>query len=99
MTPFIKSCHHNTKDGVTVSELGERCPHKEIRNAVQALEWFCGRYKLDHRPEHSTETSVVYLATEFIADDPTGQRVAIKFMSDKAQYEKEMSLREGLDPR
>lgn len=87
------------QDGVSVAELGERCSNKQIRNAVQALGWFCGRYRLDRRPEHSTETSMVYFATEFMSDNLTGQRVAIKFMSDKTQYESELKARKGLDTR
>ena len=82
-----------------MADLGECCANKKIRDAVIALEWFCGRYRLDQRPEHSTETSVVYLATEFMSDNPSGQRVAIKFMSDKAQYESEIEARKGLDSR
>ena len=85
--------------GVSVAELGERCANKQIRNVVQALGWFCRRYRLDRRPEHSTETSVVYLATEFMPDNRNGKRVAIKFMSDKTQYDSEIALREGLDTR
>ena len=82
-----------------MSELGERCPHKQTRNAVKALSWFCGCYKLDPRPEHSTATSVVYLATEFMSNNPSGRRVAIKFMSEEAQYESEIEARKGLDTR
>ena len=87
------------QDGISVADLGERCSLKKIRGVIKALGWFCGRYKLDRRPEHSTETSVVYLATKFMADNPRGQRVAIKFMSDKDQYERETQVRKSLDPR
>ena len=79
-----------------MAELGERCPNKQIRNAVKAMGWFCRRYRLDRRPEHSTETCVVYLATE---NNPAGRRVAIKFMSDRAQYENEIEVRNGIDTR
>ena len=84
------------QNGISVANLGERCPNKQIRNAIAALGWFCGRYRLERRPEHSTETSVVYLATALMPDNPSGQRVAIKFMCDKAQYEKEIENREGI---
>ena len=60
------------------------------------MKWFCRRYKLDPRPEHSTETCVVYLATENTLD---GRRVAIKFMSDRAQYKNEIEVRKGIATR
>ena len=88
-----------TQSGLSLSELAERCPDKHIRDAVCAMGWFCRRYKLDPRPEHSTETSVVYFATTLASDKPGGQRVAIKFMSEKAQYESEIECRKGLDTR
>ena len=84
---------------VSVAELGERCPNRQIRHAVKAMGWFCGRYKLDRRPEHSTETCVVYLATEFVINNTVGRRVAIKLMSDQAQYENEIAVRKGIDTR
>ena len=82
-----------------MADLGERCPHKQTRNAVEALGWFCGRYKLHPRPEHSTETSVVFLATELTSDNLSGRHVAIKFMSEQAQYESEIKFRKDLDTR
>lgn len=55
---------------------------------------FHGEFRLDGRAEHSTETSVVYLAT-----DLQGKRCAIKFMSDVEQFRSELRSRERLDPR
>lgn len=66
----------------------------DVRTLVKRMGRFCGRYKLDTRPEHNTSTSVVYLAT-----DLEGQRKAIKFSSDKFQFETEVRSREGLDAR
>ena len=94
--PLVLAC---TQGGISVADLGEGCPNKQVRNAVQAMGWFCGRYRLDSRPEHSTETSVVYLATEFMSNNPSGRRVAIKFMSDQAQHENEIAVRKGIATR
>ena len=82
-----------------MAELGHRCPHQQTRNVVKALGWFCGRYNLHPRPEHSTETSVVHLATELTSDNLSGRHVAIKFMSEQAQYESEIKFRKDLDTR
>ena len=66
----------------------------DVRTLVKSMGRFCGRYKLDMRPEHNTNTSVVYLA-----HDLEGQRMAIKFFSNKSQFETELRSREGLDAR
>ena len=96
---FTHACVCVQQD-TTVKILGETCTDEKIRNFVAALGWFCRRYKLDRRPEHSTKTCVVYLATALATNSKeTDQRVAIKFMSNATEYLNEISLRKGIDPR
>ena len=91
------------QNNTSVSDLVKDCTHKHICNAAKKLWLFCGRYKLDRRPEHSTETSVVFLASQkkkdadFVPGKSSGQRVAIKFMVAKASYEREITVRERLN--
>ena len=75
-------------------DMGAASSDMGVRALIKRMGRFCGRYKLDARAEHNTGTSVVYLAT-----DLEGQRKAIKFMSDKSQFESEVRSREGLDAR
>ena len=67
---------------------------KRIRHAIDVLDAYLGRYRLQvGRVVHNSHTSVVIYATDMIS----GQLVALKFMVDADQYEREIKIRKATD--
>ena len=55
--------------------------------------FFAGQYLLDQRPKHQSSTSIVRLAQDIMATN--GGHVAIKFMLNRAECEREFDIREN----
>lgn len=72
----------------------------DCKQLFQKYLYFLGKYeaKWDSEPEHVSETCKVFLATNHHIHDSAGaSAVALKFMRDKAQFERELTSRADLD--
>ena len=74
----------------------------QIKELIQNELFFLGRYEFRKGPpEHQSATCTVIIATDWKADGggDEGERVALKFMRIRDQFQRELQSREGIDSR
>ena len=82
---------------LTSREIGVSSINVEVRKYFLTVGMLLGRYKLDKKPRHKSATCIAVAATDLKPEKPEQQRVMLKFMKDKSEFNREIDKRSPLN--